>query len=1460
MMSGADQHAAHGRFPLTSGQAGLWFAHQVTPDSSAYSVAQYTEFLGTIDPVIFAAAAREAISEAETLSLRFAASPQGPVQWIDNSIIVDWTLPVHDLSGEADPQEAAQSFMRAVMSRPFDLAGDEPLFRWHLLKLGDSHFISVQVGHHLVIDGVAGYLLMIRTAELYSGRLRGEPAPRQEMPPLQHVLADPAYGPSTRPWADDRTYWLGLLSNRPEDTSLSIRPESSSRAFRRETGHLSAETVEALETFGKRLGAAMPAVLAAVVAAYVGRLTGRSEIMLGWPVTTRFGPASRHTVAMLSNVVPLRLTTDPSCTIGDLVRQVVRQTRSALRHRRYPHEVLRRDLGIEPRAPDLFGTVVNVLPFKRDANFGGTFGRTHNLSNGPVRDLGIVFYEADSTGLRLDLNGNVDRYDAGELAVHAVRLLDLVRAIAVAAPDSTRLGELPLLKAAERELVIAGFNDTAHEVPASSLPELFEAQVARSPLATALVLGRESLSYAELDARANRLARHLASQGIGPECLVALALPRSIEMIVALLGVLKAGAAYLPLDPDYPPRRLAFMLEDSHAALLVTTSDTLTSLESLDIQLPPILRLDDPRLAQTLLALPGHALSNQERTAPLAPDNLAYLIYTSGSTGTPKGVGNTHAGAVNLAAAQSAHFAVTPRSCVLQFFSPAFDAAVSEVFMALGMGAALVLMADEDRRDPAQIGRLIANAQVSHATLPPALLPALDPAALASLATLVVAGEACPRALAARFAGGRRMINAYGPTEAAVCASMSAPLDPQCDGADDAGPVSIGGPIANVRLYVLDTSLSPVPVGIMGELYIAGAGLARGYLGRPGLTAERFLACPFGPAGSRMYRSGDLGRWRADGTVEFLGRADAQVKIRGFRIEPGEIEAILLSLPAIAQATVEPRSVAGDTRLVAYLVLSPGATIPVTPVLRAALAERLPDYMVPAAFVILAAFPLTPNGKLDRHALPDPDGANTGTPYRAPRDTRETRLCQLVAELTGATQVGLDDDFFELGGDSLSMVRLILEIERATGQSLPLTHVYGVATVAGIARLLDGQNSASSHSPLVLLRPGDETPPLFMIHHVSGTTGPLMPIAKSFPGRRPIYGIQAKGLDGTDAPYDRVEEMAECYLRAITEVQPHGPYLLAGVCFGGLVALEIARRLSERGEPIGLLAFLDTYPASRYWPRRLRVGFVIIRIIEVLTELKTLGRREIVPYLTTKLRVLLRKFAARLSGSQLLPKAPDFLPDESKAVYDACVAALANYEPLYYPDKVSYLMLGYHVYSPKAPTSVWTRLVEQLKVDIAPYESQPEYTANWLFDRVADSLVQDISQAAATASTSIQNRPRGASVKPDPASLSAPSQESGMGNLRSPRRSDEELKDILNETGHWVVNGRLSCFLCSTGSLRQALERSVEYNLSGIKVIKIRRLPSDNIILFPAQIDRLQKAIGVQAGNCLAGSVSLPHG
>ncbi|MEW1640410.1 amino acid adenylation domain-containing protein, partial [Streptomyces sp. NPDC093801] len=655
-------------------------------------------------------------------------------------------------------------------------------------------------------------------------------------------------------------------------------------------------------------------------------------------------------------------------------------------------------------------------------------------------------FDRDSApaGLAGALTFALDLFDRGTADRIGERFISLLSA--VVADPRQRIGRVDILDAGERHRVLTEWNDTARDVPTVTLPDLFEAQATRTPDAPALTSDDVELSYAELNARANRLARLLIERGVGPETPVGVAMERSADAVVALLAVAKAGGAYLPIDPEYPAERIAYVLDDARPVLVITSTAAAASVPGVDMSACVV--VDEPQTVELLGRFVDGDVADAERAGALLPSHPAYVIYTSGSTGRPKGVVVQHQGLASLAAEQIVRFALGADSTVLQFASPSFDAAMWELVMAVCNGGRLVLAGPGNRLAGPSLARVVADHGVTHVTVPPAVLATLEPDALPTVSTLVTAGEALGGELVGRWAAGRRLVNAYGPTETTVCATVTDPLDA------DAVP-HIGSPLVNTRVYVLDGGLQPVPPGVAGELYVAGAGLARGYLNRPGLTAERFVANPFGAAGERMYRTGDVVRWNAAGVLEFVGRADDQVKVRGFRIELGEVEAVLVSHPSVAQATVIVREdTPGDKRLVGYVVLRPEAGEDgsrLTAALRDFVRGTLPDHMVPSVMMVLDGLPLTVNGKLDRKALPVPGHHALVPGGRGPSTAQEEILCTVFADVLGLPRIGVDDNFFELGGHSLLATRLVSRIRSLLGVEVPIRALFEAPTVAGIA-------------------------------------------------------------------------------------------------------------------------------------------------------------------------------------------------------------------------------------------------------------------------------------------------------------------------------------------------------------------------------------------------------------------------
>jgi pristinamycin I synthase 3 and 4 len=903
--------------PLTAAQLGIWSAQAFDPESPVFNIAEAFEIAGSLDPARFEAAVRGAVAEIDALHIRFIETDEGPHQYL--SPPGAWEMPFLDLAGESDPRAAADAWMRRDAARPDDLAR-WPFFTIALIRIAPDRFLYYHRFHLIVMDGTSLAIFARRVGAVYSGLAEGRPAERPEVGSWLDVLDEEAEYRRSDRFAIDRGYWLERLADRPDPVTLSgLPPARCSRLIHR-TGRLPRSVAEALRSVGGGDDMGLSRVVTAAAALYLHRLSGASDLLLAISPAARVGVGTHRVPGMVDNLLPLRLAIDPQANFAGLVEHTGDRMREAIEHQRYRAEDLRHDLGLRPDEAGIDGLRVTVLSFDYHLCLPGCrVVAGDRIANGPVDELMIVVHDSDVDGadLRIDFDANAEHYTAEVLAAHHQRFLELLARLASPTAEAP-LHRLEILASGERHRLLEAFNATTREVAEATLTTLLEAQAERTPEAVALVVEDQSISFGEFNTRANRLAHHLIGLGVGPESIVGICLERSAEMVVALLGILKAGGAYLPLDPGYPQSRLEQMLADAAPVLVLSTS-------ALRGRLPAtaaVLALDAPEVRVATASSPAHDPTDQERTCPLRPPHPAYVIYTSGSTGIPKGVVIEHRALVNHMAWMSVAYPIGPSDRVLSRTSISFDAAVWEIWLPLLRGAALYLASSETQRDPAALLDYMHRAGVTIAQFVPTLLALVcDPKAPRPdrLRLVFAGGEALPSELAQRVARdwGVPVVNLYGPTEATIQVAHHRYQGEVLDTAT----VPIGSPIWNSRLYVLGAGLEPVPVGVPGELYIAGAGLARGYLKRPSLTAERFVADPHGAPGSRMYRTGDLVRWRPDGTLEYLGRADHQVKIRGFRIELGEIEAALVAQPGVSQAAVLARDDGpGGRWLVAYVV------------------------------------------------------------------------------------------------------------------------------------------------------------------------------------------------------------------------------------------------------------------------------------------------------------------------------------------------------------------------------------------------------------------------------------------------------------------------------------------------------------------------------------------------------------
>ncbi|WP_256082948.1 amino acid adenylation domain-containing protein, partial [Streptomyces sp. AVP053U2] len=912
--------------------------------------------------------------------------------------------------------------------------------------------------HHMIQDHTGLELLLQEVQEILAGRGGELPAPL----PFRTFVAQ-TRGEAGR--EAHHAHFAGLLGDVDEPTAPYglVEVRDTTVDVDRASVRFDDALAERLRDVARRTGASPATVMHVAWARVLAAVSGRDDVVFGTVLFGRMnaGSGSDRIAGPFINTLPVRMKVDRSDVL-DAVTAMRGQLAALLEHEHAPLAVAQQASGITGDTPlftSLFNYRHNTAPSAAatpaaDAEASGfrtllARERTNYPLSVAVNDGG------DGMGLAVDAVAPIDPNAVIALMTTATESIVAALEDVLSGGAGRPLTTIPVLGEAERRRLLTEWNDTAAEVPHAFVPELFEGWVARTPDAIALVFRNTELTYAELDARANRLAHHLIAQGVTAESVVGLSLPRGIDVVVAILAVWKAGAAYVPLDPDYPAERLAYMLADSGARAVLVHEDTAGSLPeaSGSCHPVPLIRLDDPQVAAEVAARPGSAPG-----ATVTAAGLAYVIYTSGSTGVPKGVAAAHGGLANLVAVFGPLMEVGTGVGVLQFASFSFDASVLDVAVTLGSGGCLVVADKDERAEPKRLRALVESAGVRSASVVPSLLGVLEPEDLTEVGRLVIGAEAIEPGLAATWAEGRRLVNTYGPTETTVIVAGGT-VDPK-----RAGVVPFGRPTANNRLYVLDKSLQPVAQGVAGELYVAGLQLTRGYHGRPGPTAERFVACPFADNGARMYRSGDLARWEADGSLVFVGRADEQVKLRGFRIELGEVQAAVAAHPEVVQAAAVAREDApGDKRLVAYVV--PGGTtdtgreeLPWS--VQGFVAERLPEYMIPAAVVVLDELPLTVNGKLDRKALPVPDYSVTAGPGRGPSTVHEEILGNVFAQVLGLPGIGVDDDFFTLGGHSLLAVRLVSRVRAVLGVELPLRAIFEAPTVARLAaRLVDADQA-----------------------------------------------------------------------------------------------------------------------------------------------------------------------------------------------------------------------------------------------------------------------------------------------------------------------------------------------------------------------------------------------------------------
>jgi amino acid adenylation domain-containing protein len=1175
-------------FPLSFAQQRLWFLQQMNPQSPAYNMPVASRLLGKVNVKALDQALNEIVQRHEVLRTTFQMVDAQPMQVISSGARL--VLPLLDLTHLPETVRETEAHRLAVenLREPFDLVNG-PLVRAVLVRLDVEDHLLLLAMHHIISDGWSISVLVNELAQLYNAFSIGAPS---TLPDLHIQYAD--YAQWQRSWLTGEVfeaqldYWKKQLDGAPPILEVPTdRPRPSIQSSRGSLEHFSVaeDVVRRLREICQQEGATMFMVLLAAFQTLLHRYARQDVIVVGTPIAGRNRQELEGLIGFFINTLVMRADFSDDLRFRGMLAHVKETALGAYAHQEFPFDKLveelqpERDLSHMPIIQAMFA--LQNTP-DESIELAGLVLTPVNIESGTTQfDLSLNVWDK-GPALKGYLAYCSDLFDAGTIKRMLAHFQTLLESIAND-PDQ-RVSELSLLTEEEERQVLLSSVAAQSETPVECLHHLFEAQVERTPGAIALSFENTQMTYAELNQRADQLAHQLRALGVGPEVSVGLSIERSLELVIGILGILKAGGAYVPLDPSYPPERLRFMIDDAKPAV--------------------VLGLDEK------FSRGGAAPQRDERVvAPLrrCVGNPAYVIYTSGSTGTPKGVVVTHANVVRLFDATRRWFDFNENDVWTLFHSFAFDFSVWELWGALLYGGRLVIVPHFVSRSPEAFHELLSREKVTVLNQTPSAFRQLMKADEAredklALRYVIFGGEALElQSLKPWFErhGDRRpqLVNMYGITETTVHVTYRLLTAADLDSTRGS---RIGAPIPDLSVYILDRHLQPAPDMLPGELYVGGDGVARGYLNRAELTAERFIPDPFGrEAGARLYRTGDLARRLGNGDIEYLGRADDQVKIRGFRIEPGEIETALLTHRSLQAAVVVARpdnngGINGDWRLCAYIVARQSAELRIDE-LRAHLRERLPEHMLPAVFVELEEIPLTPHGKLDKKNLPEPgrERPEFEKRYEAARNGVEAMLSELWSDVLGVEHIGIHDDFFDLGGDSIKGVIFINRLQQHLGEIVHVVNIFNAPTIASFAKYMEEQHpdavtkiigsplrdAATLSGPeqvLVSIQPQGSLPPFFCVHAVGGNVFSYVSLARRLGPAQPFYALQARGLMGAQEPHTRIEEMATDYIQAIRAAQESGPYALGGWSMGGLVAFEMACQLQRRGLPVALVALFDS--------------------------------------------------------------------------------------------------------------------------------------------------------------------------------------------------------------------------------------------------------------------------------------------
>ena len=1276
--------------PLSFAQERLWFLAQLEGLSATYNMPAAMRLRGSLDFSALQQALAEIVHRHEVFRTSFANSNGIPMQVIHPT--ANTNMEIVDLQHleESERRLVLEQQLQQLTVSPFDLE-IAPLIRYRLWQLSDSDYVFGINMHHIVSDGWSIGVLIRELSVLYKAFYAGAPSPLLELP-IQY--ADFALW--QRQWLSGAVlekqlqYWISQLQGIPELLQFPTnRPRPSVQNYRGKTQSfkLDRELTHKLEILSQRTNSTLFMTLLAAYATLLYRYSGQDDIVIGSPIANRNRSEIAPLIGFFVNTLVLRTRLENNPNFEQVLAQVRENTLQAYEHQDVPFE-----------------QVVEALQPQRSMSYAPLFQVMFSLQNTPMGEVELpkvklsmlnqksTVAKFDLTlsiietplGLNCEWEYNTDLFDKSTIERMANHFENLL--VAIVENPQQKVSELPLLSEAERHQLLVEWNDTQTDYPEDKcIHQLFEQQVAKTPDATAVVFEEQQLTYQQLNQKANQLAHYLQTLGVEPEVLVGICVERSVEMVVGLLGILKAGGAYVPLDPSYPNERLGYMLNDAGVKVLLTQNNLLPELPSHAAQ---IVCLDTD-----LKIIESHGQENL--MTDVGADNLAYVIYTSGSTGQPKGVAIEHRSVVNFLNYMGYVPGLSQEDTFSAITTISFDIAALELYLPLIVGAKVIVTSHKIATDA---NRLLPELRESKTTVVQATPPTWQMLLAEGWSSnyslkVLCGGEALPKRLAHQILEtASELWNLYGPTEATIWSTLEQVTEITTENTSS----TIGRPIANAQIYILDWQMQPVPIGVAGELHIGGHGLARGYLNRPELTAEKFIDNPFSEEKTaRLYKTGDLARYLPDGNIEFLGRIDNQVKIRGFRIELGEIEAVLSNYPDVQQAVViaseEP---AGTKRLVAYVVSEEEELN--RQQLREFLQERLPGYMVPVVFITLERLPLTPNGKIDRKVLPTADSYfSQQETLILPRNTTELQLAQIWSNILNVNPVGVTNNFFELGGHSLAAAVLMSEIKQQFQRDLPLATLFQSPTIKQLATLIHSSTDSLSWPTLVAIKPNGDRLPLFCVHPAGGNVLRYQNLAYCLSSEQPFYGLEFTGLNPQSEPHTSVEQMATHYIQEIKTVQPYGPYFLSGWSLGGLIAFEMAQQLTAQGEKIAFLGLLDAYPFSvqELEPQddiSVIEGGLIARDLDLnLEELRSLEGDGLLTYMVSKAK-----------QRNMIPEYFDLAQARHLLMIQRLnTQAGVNYKPQYFPGSITLFQASIIDVQPELG---WDKLAQDIETVLVP--------------------------------------------------------------------------------------------------------------------------------------------------------------